>query len=76
MQGWAFYWGTSEWSAEQLSEAWGIANRLGLHGPAMEQPQYNMLERQKVGAPVLIVESPQLCLGPALCPGCAAEAVA
>lgn len=53
MQGWAFYWGTSEWSAEQLSEAWGIAKRLGLQGPAMEQPQYNMLEREKVQPLVL-----------------------
>ena len=41
-QGWAFYWGTSEWSAEQLIEAWSIAQRLGLQGPAMEQPQYGL----------------------------------
>ena len=47
-QGWAFYWGTSEWSVEQLEEAWAIADRLGLIGPAMEQPQYNILHRQKV----------------------------
>jgi voltage-dependent potassium channel beta subunit len=46
-KGWAFYWGTSEWSAEQISEAWGIANRLGLIGPLCEQPQYNMLHRER-----------------------------
>jgi hypothetical protein len=40
--------GTSEWSAAQITEAWAVADRLGLIGPAMEQPQYHMLERQKV----------------------------
>lgn len=47
-QGLAFYWGTSEWSAEQISDAWAIADRLGLVGPAMEQPQYNMFCRERV----------------------------
>jgi len=47
-QGWAFYWGTSEWSAQQITEAWEVATRLGLMGPAMEQPEYNVFERQKV----------------------------
>eukprot|EP00877_Chromochloris_zofingiensis_P001264 jgi/Chrzof1/11138/Cz05g25090.t1 len=47
-QGWAFYWGTSEWSAEQILEAWRIAEKLDLIGPAMEQPQYNLFERHKV----------------------------
>ncbi|KAL3160517.1 Glycosyltransferase-like KOBITO 1 [Trebouxia sp. C0010 RCD-2024] len=47
-QGWAFYWGTSEWSAQQITEAWECANKLGLIGPAMEQPQYNMFEREKI----------------------------
>jgi voltage-dependent potassium channel beta subunit len=47
-QGKAFYWGTSEWSAEQISEAHGIAQRLGLVGPVVEQPQYNMFWRERV----------------------------
>jgi len=44
----AFYWGTSEWSAEQIREAWEIADRRNLHKPQMEQPQYNLLCRTKV----------------------------
>jgi aryl-alcohol dehydrogenase-like predicted oxidoreductase len=44
----AFYWGTSEWTAEEISTAWRYADKLGLIGPVMEQPQYNMLVRQKV----------------------------
>jgi voltage-dependent potassium channel beta subunit len=47
-QGWAFYWGTSEWSAQQITQACEIANRLDLIGPAMEQPEYNLLARDKV----------------------------
>ncbi|KAK3000812.1 hypothetical protein RJ639_021765, partial [Escallonia herrerae] len=49
-QGWAFYWGTSEWSAQQITEAWGIAERLDLVGPIVEQPEYNLLSRHKVEA--------------------------
>ncbi|MCE5255461.1 MAG: aldo/keto reductase, partial [Spirochaetaceae bacterium] len=44
----AFYWGTSEWSAEQIREAWEIADRRNLRKPQMEQSQYNMLCRNKV----------------------------
>jgi voltage-dependent potassium channel beta subunit len=47
-QGKAFYWGTSEWSADEIAQAWRYADKLGLIGPVMEQPQYNMLERTKV----------------------------
>jgi len=47
-RGWAMYWGTSEWSADQLREAWRVADRLGLIGPAMEQPQYHMFHRERV----------------------------
>jgi len=47
-RGWAFYWGTSEWSADQLREAWRVADRLGLIGPLMEQPQYHMFHRERV----------------------------
>lgn len=34
-QGWAFYWGTSEWSAAQIEEAWKVADRLDLIGPGV-----------------------------------------
>jgi aryl-alcohol dehydrogenase-like predicted oxidoreductase len=44
----AFYWGTSEWNADEIASAWRHADRLGLIGPVMEQPCYNMLEREKV----------------------------
>ena len=47
-QGMAFYWGTSEWSAEQIRQAYEIARRERLIPPVMEQPQYNMLHRNKV----------------------------
>lgn len=47
-RGMAFYWGTSEWSAEQIREAHEVARGLGLVGPTMEQPQYNMLHRERV----------------------------
>ncbi len=47
-QGLAFYWGTSEWSARQIIEAYGIARREHLIPPLMEQPQYNMFERERV----------------------------
>ena len=49
-QGWAFYWGTSEWSAEQIKETYGICDRLGLIKPVVEQPQYNFLVRKKFEA--------------------------
>lgn len=47
-KGWAFYWGTSEWSAEQITTAMGVCERLGLIKPITEQPQYNMLVREKL----------------------------
>jgi len=43
-----FYWGTSEWNPEEIAGAWRVADKLGLIGPLMEQPQYNMLARQRV----------------------------
>src|SRR6185295_15302156 len=47
-QGKILYWGTSEWSAAEIMEAHMTARDLGLEGPAVEQPQYNLFERQKV----------------------------
>ncbi len=47
-QGKVFYWGTSEWSAEQIRHAYEIARREHLVPPTMEQPQYNMVTRDRV----------------------------
>ena len=47
-QGKVLYWGTSEWSAEQISEAHNLARQYGFETPTMEQPQYNMFHREKV----------------------------
>ena len=44
----ALYWGTSEWTAEEIRAAYEIAERHHLHKPVMEQPQYNLFERKKV----------------------------
>lgn len=46
-QGKILYWGTSEWSSQELTEAHLVAERYNLIGPTMEQPQYNMLHRQR-----------------------------
>jgi voltage-dependent potassium channel beta subunit len=47
-QGLAFYWGTSEWSADQIMQASAVAKQYDLIPPTMEQPQYNMFTREKV----------------------------
>jgi voltage-dependent potassium channel beta subunit len=47
-QGKVLYWGTSEWSAMQVQEAVDFAQHHNLHGPTMEQPQYNLLHRDRV----------------------------
>ncbi|MEZ5251240.1 MAG: aldo/keto reductase [Ilumatobacteraceae bacterium] len=44
----ALYWGTSEWSADEIRAAWEIAERHHLHKPVVEQPQYNMFARRRV----------------------------
>jgi voltage-dependent potassium channel beta subunit len=44
----ALYWGTSEWTADEIRAAWDIAERHHLHKPVMEQPQYNILWRGRV----------------------------
>ncbi len=49
-QGKVIYWGTSEWSAREITEAHGVARANNLTPPVMEQPQYNLFERQKVEA--------------------------
>lgn len=47
LQGKILYWGTSEWSAQEIMEAHMIAKQFNLIAPVMEQPQYNMFHRQK-----------------------------
>ena len=47
-QGKALYWGTSEWSADEIRAAWTIADRQHLHKPVMEQPQYHLFHRKRV----------------------------
>jgi voltage-dependent potassium channel beta subunit len=47
-QGLAFYWGTSEWTADQIMQAYSIARQYGLIPPSAEQPEYNMFRRDKV----------------------------
>jgi voltage-dependent potassium channel beta subunit len=44
----AIYWGTSEWSGAEIALAWQLAKQHGWHPPQMEQPQYNLLHRQRV----------------------------
>ena len=48
-RGKALYWGTSEWSADEIRAAWDVADKRNLHKPVMEQPQYNIFERKGVG---------------------------
>ncbi|MFW5806964.1 MAG: potassium channel beta subunit family protein [Spirochaetota bacterium] len=47
-QGKVLYWGTSEWSAQQIMEAYAVARQYNLIPPTMEQPEYNMFHRRRV----------------------------
>jgi voltage-dependent potassium channel beta subunit len=47
-QGKALYWGTSEWSADEIRAAWAVCERHGWHKPVVEQPQYNLFHRDRV----------------------------
>ncbi len=47
-RGKALYWGTSEWSADEIRAAWLGAARPHLHKPVLEQPQYNLFHRKRV----------------------------
>ncbi len=47
-RGKALYWGTSEWTAAQIMEAWKVADHNRLRKPVVEQPEYNMFHRRKV----------------------------
>lgn len=46
--GFAFYWGTSEWGAAQIESAFQIAEKLGCIKPSMEQPKYNLFYRDRL----------------------------
>lgn len=48
VQGKILYWGTSEWSAQQITETYGIAKEHNLTPPSMEQPEYNLFRREKM----------------------------
>lgn len=47
-RGKALYWGTSEWDAASIAEAWKIAERHHLRKPIVEQPEYNLFHRTRV----------------------------
>ncbi len=47
-RGKALYWGTSEWSADEIRAAWDVADRYGWHKPVVEQPEYNLFHRDRV----------------------------
>ena len=47
-QGKIIYWGTSEWSAKEIEEAFKLCNDYNLRCPTMEQPQYNILHRDRM----------------------------
>lgn len=47
-QGMAFYWGTSDWSASQIMDAYAVCEKLNLIKPICEQPQYNLFVREKL----------------------------
>ncbi|MBM3415884.1 MAG: aldo/keto reductase [Bacteroidetes bacterium] len=54
-QGKTLYWGTSEWSGVEIMEAHRVALQYGLIGPAVEQPQYNLFERNKMENEYLMI---------------------
>jgi voltage-dependent potassium channel beta subunit len=57
-QGKVLYWGTSEWRASQIAEAFGVARQYNLIPPTMEQPQYHMFHRHRVEAELAMLVEP------------------
>ncbi len=55
LQGKILYWGTSEWSGVEIMEAHRVAHQYGLIAPVVEQPQYNLFERNKIENEFLMV---------------------
>jgi len=62
-KGYAFYWGTSEWSAEEIREACEVAEKLNLIGPCAEQPQYSMLHRTRFEVEYVRLYQPPISYG-------------
>jgi voltage-dependent potassium channel beta subunit len=58
-QGKVLYWGTSEWSGQQIAEAYELCERYGLVPPQVEQPHYSMLVRQRVEDEILPAAEPR-----------------
>lgn len=58
-QGKVLYWGTSEWEAPQIVEAFELCERYLLHTPQVEQPQYSMVYRERVEEQILPVTKPR-----------------
>ena len=58
-QGKALYWGTSEWEAAQIEEAYAICETNGYYKPQVEQPQYSMLWRARVEEEILPITAPR-----------------
>ena len=54
-QGKILYWGTSQWTAQQITEAWAVAKSLNITPSTMEQPEYNFFEREKVEGDFLLL---------------------
>lgn len=58
-QGKVLYWGTSEWEAHQIVEAYEVCEKHNLHPPKTDQPQYSMLFRERVEKEILPVTEPR-----------------
>jgi voltage-dependent potassium channel beta subunit len=58
-QGKVLYWGTSEWTAAQIVEAYEVCERYNLYKPVVEQPQYSMLWRERVEGEIMPVTQPR-----------------
>jgi voltage-dependent potassium channel beta subunit len=58
-QGRVLYWGTSVWTAAQISEAYDVCERHGWHLPQTEQPEYSMLNREPVESEILPATEPR-----------------
>ncbi len=62
-RGYALYWGTSEWSAKQIESAFQVAEKYHLRKPVVEQPQYNLLHKEKVEKEFLPLYKDQYGIG-------------
>ncbi|GHO59619.1 aldo/keto reductase family protein [Ktedonobacter robiniae] len=58
-QGKVLYWGTSMWEGSQIAEVYQLCERYNLYAPVVEQPQYSMLERERVEREILPIIEPR-----------------